>query len=241
MGLVGSLSHSICTFLIIIAALSIPSAEVDHKYSGSIHAGADVEGWLTQANHIFKCLDITSDYEDYGVILSPVILKRVWYHLTFSGPTDGLPPGYLFLCPLKYLHSDAHTCFWHPDFAAYWSLDPAGLARLSTEEATDLGFPSFKFAVTAHVYSWDSSVYDGLRQFHEAKGFDPYSQDITRHMGCQLYELYGVENSFAHLEETNSEDYCDETIHREISPAQNIASTETTQSQTPQWAHSPTH
>ncbi|KAJ7614753.1 hypothetical protein B0H17DRAFT_681741 [Mycena rosella] len=49
--------------------------------------------WLSQANHIFKCLNITSNYEDY------VVLNDLWYQLTFSEPTDGLPPGYLFLCP----------------------------------------------------------------------------------------------------------------------------------------------
>ncbi|KAJ7657124.1 hypothetical protein B0H17DRAFT_357203 [Mycena rosella] len=72
---------------------------------------------------------------------------------------------------------------------AYWSLDPTGVERLSAEEAKDLGFPSFEFAATAHVYSWDADVYDGLRQFHEAKGFDPYSQDVARHMGHRLFQL----------------------------------------------------
>ncbi|KAJ7687133.1 hypothetical protein B0H17DRAFT_909495, partial [Mycena rosella] len=101
------------------------------------------------------------------------------------------PPGYLFLCPGEDFHSDNPTCVRHPDCPAYWSLDPTGVERLSTEEATDLGFPSFKFAVTARVCFWDASVYDGLRQFHEAKGFDPYSQDVARYMGHRLYELSG--------------------------------------------------
>ncbi|KAJ7627503.1 hypothetical protein B0H17DRAFT_1024312 [Mycena rosella] len=170
----------------------IPSAEVDHKYSCSIYAG-DVAEWLSQANHIFKCLNITSNYEQYAVV------DYVGYRLTFSGP-NGLPPGYLFLCPLKYFHSHDPTCFPYPDFPAYWSLDPTGIERLSTEEATDLGFPSFEFKMMVIGFSWDSSAYDGLRAFHEAKGFDPYSQDVARHLGYPLYELSGVEGSFAHCE-----------------------------------------
>ncbi|KAJ7687130.1 hypothetical protein B0H17DRAFT_908156, partial [Mycena rosella] len=96
---------------------------------------------------------------------------------------------YLFLCPREDLHSDDPTSFRHPDCPAYWSLDSTGVERLSAEEAKNLRFPSFEFAVTAYVYSWDASVYDGLRQFYEAKGFDPYSQDVARQLGYQLYEL----------------------------------------------------
>ncbi|KAJ7044380.1 hypothetical protein C8F04DRAFT_942366, partial [Mycena alexandri] len=71
----------------------------------------------------------------------------------------------------------------------YWSLDPSGVDRLSTEEATQLGFPSFQLTTRVHGYSWDTSVYAGLRQFHKAKGFDPDSQDVARHLGCPLYQL----------------------------------------------------
>ncbi|KAJ6462835.1 hypothetical protein C8R45DRAFT_791769, partial [Mycena sanguinolenta] len=72
---------------------------------------------------------------------------------------------------------------------AYWSLDPSGVHRLSLKEATQLGFPSFEFTTKAEGCSWDSSVYEGLRQFHEARGFDPYSQDIARHLGHPLFQL----------------------------------------------------
>ncbi|KAJ7696339.1 hypothetical protein B0H16DRAFT_1265423, partial [Mycena metata] len=61
--------------------------------------------------------------------------------------------------------------------------------RLSTEEATQLGFPSFQLTTQVYGYSWDTSVYAGLPQFHQAKGFDPESQDIARHLGQPLYEL----------------------------------------------------
>ncbi|KAF7353337.1 hypothetical protein MSAN_01521900 [Mycena sanguinolenta] len=37
--------------------------------------------------------------------------------------------------------------------------------------------------------SWDNSVYEGLRRFHQGKGFDPDSQDLARHLGYPLFEL----------------------------------------------------
>jgi hypothetical protein len=36
---------------------------------------------------------------------------------------------------------------------------------------------------------WEASVYGGLRQFHQAKGFDLDSQDLARHLGVPLYQL----------------------------------------------------
>ncbi|KAJ7438188.1 hypothetical protein B0H11DRAFT_2254776 [Mycena galericulata] len=41
--------------------------------------------------------------------------------------------------------------------------------------------------------SWDSSIYVGLRQFHEAKGFDPDSQDAALHLGHPLLKCPDVE------------------------------------------------
>jgi hypothetical protein len=46
---------------------------------------------------------------------------------------------------------------------------------------------------------WDASFYAGLRQFHQAKGFDPNSQDVARHLGHSLYQLAAeVDAPFAH-------------------------------------------
>ncbi|KAJ7676716.1 hypothetical protein DFH06DRAFT_976601 [Mycena polygramma] len=70
---------------------------------------------------------------------------------------------------------------------AYWALDPSGVEHLSAEEATELGFPELQFSAELFTVSWDPSVYTGLREFHQAKGFDPYSQDIARYPGYTLY------------------------------------------------------
>lgn len=62
-----------------------------------------------------------------------------------------------------------------------------------------MGFPTIQFTTGMIVKSWDSSVYTGLCQFHEAKGFDPDSQELALHVGQPLYEM-SSEMPFAHCE-----------------------------------------
>ncbi|KAF8145886.1 hypothetical protein K438DRAFT_1608878, partial [Mycena galopus ATCC 62051] len=71
----------------------------------------------------------------------------------------------------------------------YWSLDPTGVQRLNTDEAKRLGFPLLTFKREISGFSWDRDVYAGLRQYHEAKGFDPNTQELARHLGFPLYQL----------------------------------------------------
>ncbi|KAJ7168880.1 hypothetical protein C8R46DRAFT_850175, partial [Mycena filopes] len=98
------------------------------------------------------------------------------------------PRGYLFLCPVEDFQVSSATWRW-PNCPVYWSLDPSGDEALSTEEATRLGFPPFQLETQVEGNSWDTSVYTGLRQFHQAKGFNPDSQDVARHLGLPLYQL----------------------------------------------------
>ncbi|KAF7340623.1 hypothetical protein MSAN_02134100 [Mycena sanguinolenta] len=139
--------------------------------------------WLTQANHIFHRLNIMSNFDDYG---------------TAFARRDS-SEGFLFLCPKEDFRTGSSSHCW-PTYPAYWSLDPSGTERLSWEEATQLGFPSFKLTANAYGRSWDASVYEGLRQFHEAKGFDPYSQDVARHLGRPLYELSSQADTFTYVD-----------------------------------------
>jgi hypothetical protein len=110
------------------------------------------------------------------------------------------PEGYLFLCPILDLQPSPGSFQW-PECPAYWSLDPSGLERLSTEEASDLGFPSIEFTMWVHGCGCDESVYAGLRTFHKGKAFDPDTQDVARGLGYPLYQLSSeLESPFAHGE-----------------------------------------
>ncbi|KAJ7732281.1 hypothetical protein B0H16DRAFT_1427137, partial [Mycena metata] len=159
---------------------------------------ASPSAWLTQASHIFTRLQITSNLEQYALV------NHVKFHITIGNTREDTPSGYLFLCPTINFQTGPSSFRW-PDCPAYWSLDPSGGNRLSAEEATQLGFPSLQLNTQVHGYSWDASVYAGLRQFHQAKGFNPDSQDIARHLGYPLFQLSG--DTFAHSESNISVKY----------------------------------
>ncbi|KAF7374189.1 hypothetical protein MSAN_00300800 [Mycena sanguinolenta] len=173
--------------------------------------------WLSQANHIFTTLQISSDFENYGVIISfaryhfwltsqTVFVEYIRFELSVS-TNEAIPPGFLFLCPPHNFQTGECSFKW-PECPAYWSLDPSGTERLTMEEATSLGFPAFQFSTRVDGFSWDASMYAGLRQFHKGKGFDPDSQDVARHLGYELYQMSGqnrTDTLFAHIEEEYSD------------------------------------
>ncbi|KAJ7231552.1 hypothetical protein C8J57DRAFT_1730142 [Mycena rebaudengoi] len=119
---------------------------------------------------------------------SPGLIARVQYSLWLSNGKD-IPRGYLFLCPLQDLQGNSPSEFRYPICPAYWSFDPSGARRLGSEQAEKLGFPSFTVRMFAVTRSWDDLVYTGIRDFHKAKGFDPYSQDVARELAYSLYEV----------------------------------------------------
>ncbi|KAJ7786925.1 hypothetical protein B0H14DRAFT_3582507 [Mycena olivaceomarginata] len=135
------------------------------------------------ANHIFNRRNITSHHEYY------IFISGVEYQLKVSEARHNIPLGFLFLCPFTEPQSDVAPSSRVPDCPAYWSLDPSGVERLSTDKADDLGFPAFKVEIKVDGHSWDASVYAGLRQFHQGKHFDPASQDVARHLRYPLYQL----------------------------------------------------
>jgi hypothetical protein len=130
-------------------------------------------------------------------------VDEINFSIQISATTQDKPSGYLFLCPVNDLQAGTSSFRW-PDFPAYWSLDPAGVERLSTDAAIRLGFPSLWLETTLYGDSWPASVYTGLRQFHQSKGFDPDSQDIARHLGDPLFQLSDeVDPPFARGEPQN--------------------------------------
>lgn len=97
------------------------------------------------------------------------------------------------------------STFRWPDCPVYWSRDPSGVEHLTTEQAIQLGFPSIRLSAEVSGLYWDASVYAGLRQFHQGKGFDPDSQDVARHLGYLLFKLSAeVDPPFADSEPTQS-------------------------------------
>ncbi|KAF7328500.1 hypothetical protein MVEN_02537000 [Mycena venus] len=96
------------------------------QITGSDQKGAMALTWLCQSNHIFSRLRITSNLEAY------VLVEEVDFELKISATTEDSPEGFLFLCPVTDFRM-AQSLFRWPDCPAYWSLDPMGAERLSTE------------------------------------------------------------------------------------------------------------
>lgn len=105
------------------------------------------------------------------------------------------PEGYLFVCPPENFRTGVDSFQW-PNCPAYWSHDPSGTARLSTEDAKAFGFPVIHIETRVYGCSWDARVYEGLRRFHRGRGFDPDSQEAAIHLGYPLYKLSSVVTRF---------------------------------------------
>ncbi|KAJ6452401.1 hypothetical protein C8R45DRAFT_1223466, partial [Mycena sanguinolenta] len=166
---------------------------LDKRVSCSVFSCFAPDAWLSQANHIFHCLNIVSDFEDY------FSLDSVKFQLTMLRNPRHPPAGFLFLCPEDNLRVGPSSFCW-PSFVGYWSLDPTGAERLSPEDATRLGFPPFRLDTIAFGLSYEPSVYEGLRRFHQANGFDPESQGLARHLGVPRYQLSSrADAPFAHV------------------------------------------
>ncbi|KAJ7603848.1 hypothetical protein FB45DRAFT_78665 [Roridomyces roridus] len=160
--------------------------------------------WLSQANHIFQRLNITSSHEDYAFI------EQIHLELSVPAPSKPHPEGYLFACPLEHLKSGGGFFAW-PPCPWFWSLDSSGIPRLTPETAQSLGFPVVKQSVQVSCRRWDTSVYEGLSKFHASKGFNPYSQDLAKHLGVPVMEVAGDrETLHAHVDELPEEGAEDE-------------------------------
>ncbi|KAF8214463.1 hypothetical protein K438DRAFT_1801466 [Mycena galopus ATCC 62051] len=175
--------------------------------------------WPSQANHIFSCLQIKSNFEDYMYVAGVSFNVEI-------GPWDMTkkpPEGFLFLAPPTDFQTGSSSLCW-PDFPAYWSLDP--------KDARQLGFPSIVLTTEVRGYSWDKTVYAGLRQFHQAKGFDPDSQEVARYLGESLYQLSpGADVPFAYVDDKDlyfdkNEQHSVININDELGETQSVAGEE---------------
>ncbi|KAJ6464493.1 hypothetical protein C8R45DRAFT_500827 [Mycena sanguinolenta] len=143
-----------------------------------------LKAWLAQANRIFAELEDVANVESY------VCIHHVQFSLQIAGKCH-IPEGYLFICSSRDFRNGTENVnlYQWPACPAYWSLNPSGADRLSTEDARIIGFPAIHIETRISGYSWDHSIYKGLRRFHEGKGLDPESREIARQLGYPLYEV----------------------------------------------------
>ncbi|KAJ6532589.1 hypothetical protein B0H19DRAFT_451036 [Mycena capillaripes] len=182
--------------------IRVNSANVVDEYQRRVYTDfSSSAAWLAQADRIFNSLGIKSNLDEY------VFVDGIQCRLRLLGPLDNLPPGYLFLCPLTEFQTELPGHCGIPACAAYWSRDPSGAERLSAEEAKNAGFPDIEFCMWSWGRAWDDGVYTGIRQFHQAKGFGPYSQEVAIELGYPLLQVSCEQDDlFANLQESDTED-----------------------------------
>ncbi|KAJ7469405.1 hypothetical protein B0H11DRAFT_2283857 [Mycena galericulata] len=105
------------------------------------------ESWLSQANHIFDQLNVASKKETYALV------ESVTFELFVTRPGFDRRSGYLFVCPPDDFRLPGSSSFRWPDCPAYWSIDPTGAERLTTEAARLLGFPILEFRTRVKLSS----------------------------------------------------------------------------------------
>ncbi|KAK6984890.1 hypothetical protein R3P38DRAFT_3292252 [Favolaschia claudopus] len=152
--------------------------------------------WLSQANHILAHLGSDMDSSHYAYVQQVKYIYRML-------PSESTPlpsQAFLFLPSMRELMSYNGARLRYPDISRCWSFDPAGVKRLTDEEASELGFPEVELRMEAHGHYWDPSVYEGIREFHQAKGFDSESQDVAKHLGHPLYRLSNGVDPPSHLQ-----------------------------------------
>ncbi|KAJ7651018.1 hypothetical protein FB45DRAFT_29720 [Roridomyces roridus] len=167
----------------------------------------DLSLWLSQANHIFRLLQVACRHEEF------VLIQSAEFQLHFSASSgEDVAEGYLFVCPPQHFWLGGDSFAW-PQRIWYWCLDAQGDHPLSDEDPLRLGFPSIQLRMHVMGDYWDSSVYEGLRTFHTAKGFDAQSQELAMYLGQPLYELcYQQEPLFPHAREQSTSNSAD-TFH----------------------------
>ncbi|KAJ7821364.1 hypothetical protein B0H14DRAFT_2371349 [Mycena olivaceomarginata] len=104
---------------------------------------------------------------------------------------DGtLQEAHIFVQPISVKHEGLRIGLDFPESdQAYWSLDPTGKTRMTQDECDSIGLPRLEFMFLPTARFWHEYQHDAIREFFEAKDFDPFSHDVTRLLGLPLAEM----------------------------------------------------
>ncbi|ESK81648.1 hypothetical protein Moror_3243, partial [Moniliophthora roreri MCA 2997] len=170
--------------------------------------------WLSQSSWAFGALNVTAGEENFFVIGPPALKIEHTLHeydglTAFFNLCDGKPPVeetppapspiYLFLHPFPKSISEFVSWRCQPYF---WSFDKTGQSKMSEEECERWGVPVLTCRIGRFwVRKWPTYVYTALREWQEARGFDPTTSDWARSMGYPEFEIVGVGKNNGQFEE----------------------------------------
>ncbi|KAJ7907223.1 hypothetical protein B0H13DRAFT_699074 [Mycena leptocephala] len=149
--------------------------------------------WLSQANMCIgkSILPNRCKRYRYGVVemLSCVlVMDAKFQHVIRSEGT--LAQAHIFLCPISVRHEGLRIGLEFPESDYfYWSLDSAGNSRMTLAECDYIGLPRLEFMFLPTAKFWHEYHYNAVREFSEARGFNPHSSEVARLLGLPLVEI----------------------------------------------------
>ncbi|KAJ7826352.1 hypothetical protein B0H13DRAFT_317606 [Mycena leptocephala] len=178
---------------------------------------APMKWWLSQQHYVRNHLQGAFNATELITGIYFFCILRTDLDLTLQGtfmadaPTDKV---YLFLfTPQVDIVDNLLTVTNPPDTEKYyWAFDPAGLNRLTHGMAEDFGLPTVEFSIDLWGGKWDEHDYDMIREFHVAKGFDPYTQDVAIAMGYPLIDIEKMKKLSPRFADENSMDGSDAKV-----------------------------
>uniref|UniRef100_A0A0W0EWR1 Uncharacterized protein n=1 Tax=Moniliophthora roreri TaxID=221103 RepID=A0A0W0EWR1_MONRR len=164
---------------------------------------------------VFDTLNVMEGRESFFIMDFPDLkirsTTRQYESLgAFFNLCDGKPPVeetqplpiYLFLRPLPTTISELVT--WMNGQPYFWSFDETGRCEMSEEECERWGLPVLTCTTLwkdefVTLWSWPTSTYTALRNWQEARGFDPTTSDWAQQLGYPEFEIIGKRKSTASL------------------------------------------
>ncbi|ESK89326.1 hypothetical protein Moror_16244 [Moniliophthora roreri MCA 2997] len=161
--------------------------------------------WLSQHQRVFNALESTINEESFFTVDPPTLVFQYTQDQP-SGLMNSLgksecrptmveaPPLYLFFYPPPTTLSE--LMLWKEGQTHFWSFDEVGESKLSKEECKQHGLPglapAIKKSTSIWPRSWPTYVYNAIRNWQIARGFDPRTTDFARYMGCPELEIIGA-------------------------------------------------
>ncbi|KAF7347102.1 hypothetical protein MVEN_01464300 [Mycena venus] len=148
--------------------------------------------WLAQANACFGPTISDGKHKQlYGVI--DTLGYAIWHDPAFQHilhPEGIAQEVSLFVAPLVIKFEGSRVRVDPPQAdGLYWSLDPMGNTRLSLEQSDLLRIPRVRHCFFQAANYWREYHYGAIRDFAQAKGFDPYAFDLTHSLRFPLAEM----------------------------------------------------
>ncbi|KAJ7714609.1 hypothetical protein B0H16DRAFT_1807753 [Mycena metata] len=148
--------------------------------------------WLAQANKcIGKAITDGSSLYRYGVVnlLACGIITQKEFSFMLR-PEGTVQEAHIFPCSVEIKRQGSRIGLELPEAdQLYWSLDPLGKTRLTQEESDSLGLPRLQFGFFTTAHFWHDYQYSALCAFWQARGLNPYSNDIAELLGSTLVEV----------------------------------------------------